>query len=211
MSPPLSQSLTRSAWALALVTCGPSILVGCGLGIKGEALPDSGEPAQDTADTGEGDDTSDTSDTDDTSEPSLGDVVVDYTVSWEIGEATLELCTGQLSLEGVDSSHRTWTLWTDAGLDIDPAALPAEAPVATPVGDGNSVNPGSYRFSVDAALDPDLPAYDSAIADGSPPVCILASGASEALRAVTVPEVVPERTEAIDAVELRIAIQWTDL
>ncbi len=203
MSPSLSSFLTQSVWLAGLVACGP--------GIKGEALPDSGASAPDTADTSGSQDTADTSDTHDTSGPSLGDVVVDYTVSWEIGEATLELCTGQLSLEGVDTSHRTWTLWTDAGVDIDPMDLPAEAPAATPVGDGNSVNPGSYRFSVDAALDTDLPAYDGAIAAGAPPVCILASGASEALQAVTVPDEAPDRPDAIDAVELRIAIQWTDL
>jgi len=190
-------------WILGLlgISCGPEI--------KGEPLPDSGSTEADTSDTGSTD-TADSGDTQDTSEPARGDVLVDYTVSWEIGEATLEVCTGQLSLEDVDTSHRTWTLWTDAGLDLDPDALPAEAPANTPVGDGNSVNPGSYRFKVDEALDADLPAYDAAVAAGTPVVCLLASGASEALQAATVPESPPPREAAIDAVELRIAVQWTD-
>lgn len=202
MRNPLTHRLTG-----LLALCG----IGCGADIKGEPLPDSGTEETDTSDTGAPEDTADSGDTQDTSPPATGNVTVDYTVSWEIGEDTLELCTGQLTLEDVDTSHRTWTLWTDAGLDLDPAALPSEAPAITPVGDGNSVNPGSYRFKVDAAVDADLPAYDAAVSGGAPAFCLLASGAGEDLETASVVTSPPPRDGNIDAVELRIAVQWTDL
>ena len=197
----------RNPTPLLLALCG----IGCGADIKGEPLPDSGTADVDTGDTAEPVDTADSGDTQDTSEPATGNVIVDYSVSWTLGEDTLELCSGQLTLEDVDTSHRTWTLWTDAGIELDPAELPSEAPALTPVGDGNSVNPGSYRFKVDEALDADLPAYAAAVSTGAPVFCLIASGASEDLEAAEVVSSPPPTEGSIDAVELRIAVQWTDL
>lgn len=187
-----------------------ALTVGCGPDIKGDPLSDSGDTAPvavDTADSGD-DDTDD--DTDDTSPPPTGDVEVEYTVTWVTDEGSVELCAGTLSLSDVDTSHRTWTVWTDAGLDLDPDNLPNSAPQSTPVGDGNTVNPGSWRFSVDQATDTDLEGYDAALAAGAAPVCLLANGNDLALKQVAVPDPVPPRSGPITEVGIRVTVLWTD-
>jgi len=194
----------------ALLTGLSTLFWACGPDIKGEGLGDSGTTTADTADSGAPHDTDSGSDTGDTNEPARGDVTVEYTVSWELGDTTVELCDSTLTLEDVDTSYRSWTVWTDAGIELDLDNLPGSAPVVSPVGDGTTVSPGAYRFVVDADSDPDLTAYDSAIASGATPYCLLASGTDLALRAAMVPEPVPERAGAITAVELRLTVIWTD-
>lgn len=193
---------------LSALSC---IAGGCGPGIKGEALPssDSGAAATTGSTTHHGDSGLDDTD-DDTGPPPRGDVEVRYELSWEMGDDVRELCSGELTLADVDTSHRTWALWTDAGLALDPDALPSEAPAATPVGDGTTVNPGAYRFVVDASTDTDLPAYDAAVAGGAAPVCLVASGADLDLQVAHLPEAPPERIGPIDAIELRLTVVWTD-
>lgn len=196
------RSLAALLW-VATTACGPDI--------KGEGLGDSGiATTHGPADTAEPADSGDPSDSGEPGAPPTGDVVVEYTIRWEVGDTTLELCTGTESWEDVPTSYRSWTLWTDAGLELDLSDLPASAPTEAPVGEGTTVSPGSYRFVLDAETDPDLPAYDALLAGGASPVCLLASGTDLGLRAAQVPESPPERTDAITAVELRLSVLWTD-
>ncbi len=186
-------------------------LSACGPDIKGEGLADSGDTDATTADPNDSADSGDSGDTDDTSSPPMGDVTVEYTVSWVFADATVELCAGDLALSNVDTSHRTWTLWTDAGLELDVSDLPNEAPQNAPVGEGNTVNPGSWRFSFDTTTDPDLDAYNAALDAGSAPVCLLANGNDLELQQAQVPDPIPERSGPVVEVELRITALWTDL
>jgi hypothetical protein len=127
-----------------------------------------------------------------------------------MGDTKLELCTNTLSFEEVDTSYRAWTLWTDAGIALDLDNLPASAPVQAAVGDGTTVNPGSYRFVVDQETDADLSTYDALVADGNAPFCLLSSGPEQTLRSAQLPDPVPERSSSITAVELRLSVIWTD-
>lgn len=190
-----------AAWSAALS-------LACGADIKDQSVSDSGSPGTtdtaadptDTADTGGGE----------TGAPPTGDVVVTYEVSWVAGPDTLTVCEGELSLTDVDTAHRTWTLWTDLDLELDPASLPATAPANVPVGEDSTVGPGSWRFSVDAATDVDLNDYAAGVAAGGQPVCLLARGTTVVLHAVDLPEAVVLPEAPITAVELRIAVAWTD-
>jgi hypothetical protein len=131
-------------------------------------------------------------------------------VSWVFPETTVELCAGEISMTDVDTSHRSWTVWTDAGIELDLSDLPSSAPQSAPVGEGNTVNPGSWRFSFDAETDADLPAYNTALAAGATPYCLLASGNDRVLQHVTVPDPIPGYTEPVAEVGLRISVLWTD-
>jgi len=192
--------------SLAPLLC---LVSACGSAIKGEGLEDSGDPPL-AIDTGVEDDPDTDDDTGPPPEPTRGDVIVEYTMSWELGDTKLEICTDALSFEDVDTSYRAWTLWTDAGIELDLDNLPASAPIQAPVGDGTTVNPGSYRFVVDQETDSDLSTYDALVADGNTPVCLVSSGPELSLRSVQVPEPVPDRSAPITAVELRLSVIWTE-
>ncbi|HCH61626.1 MAG TPA: hypothetical protein DFR83_02400, partial [Deltaproteobacteria bacterium] len=154
--------------------------------------------------------TDDTDDTDEPGPPPKGDVVVEYTVSWDFGDTIIEVCSSTLALTDVDTSHRTWTVWTDAGIDLDPHDLPNTAPESTPVGDGTTFNPGSHRFSVNQTTDPDLASYEAALVSGATPICLLASGNDLSLEQAVIPEPIPELVGALTEVGLRISVAWTD-
>ena len=187
-----------------------SLAVGCGAAIKGELPSDSADPASiDTAEAS-GIDSGSETDSADPSEPPRGDVTVDYTISWRMGGTTVELCADSLAFEDVDTSYRSWTLWTDANVELDLDDLPASAPTSAPVGDGTTVGPGSYRFVVESETDADLPTYASLVAGGAVPVCFAASGTNLSLRSARVPDPIPELVGPIDAVEQRLTVIWTD-
>lgn len=187
-----------------------ALSIACSSSIKADIDPTdsaattehTGTHTEDTADSDSGEDTS--------APPTTGSVEVAYTVSLEFGDTSIEVCTGTAQAENVDTSWRTWSLWADAGLDIDPENLPTPAPSNTPVGDGVTVNPGSWRFSYDATSDTDFAAFATRIGQGDPVACLLAQGAAFDLVDVQVNAEPGLPDAVVSAVVMRISVLWTD-